>query len=68
MRLIMLRLLLWGTLNFVLCTIATAQRPNILFVISDDQSYPHASAYGSRMVATPGFDFVAKQGALFTKA
>ncbi|HWJ90453.1 MAG TPA: sulfatase [Flavisolibacter sp.] len=64
----MLRLLLWGTLNFVLCTIATAQRPNILFVISDDQSYPHASAYGSRMVATPGFDFVAKQGALFTKA
>ena len=25
-----------------------AKQPNILFVISDDQSYPHASAYGSR--------------------
>ncbi len=44
------------------------QPPNILIVITDDQSYPHASAYGSNMVSTPGFDFVAKQGALFTKA
>ena len=25
---------------------AETNRPNILFVISDDQSYPHASAYG----------------------
>lgn len=24
--------------------------PNILIVISDDQSYPHASAYGARFV------------------
>ncbi len=24
-----------------------ADRPNILLAISDDQSYPHASAYGS---------------------
>lgn len=39
---------------------------NILFVISDDQSYPHASAYGSAMVSTPGFDRVATAGALFT--
>ncbi len=40
--------------------------PNILFVISDDQSYPHASAYGNTMVSTPGFDRVAAAGALFT--
>lgn len=39
---------------------------NILFVISDDQSYPHASAYGSAMVSTPGFDRVAAAGALLT--
>ncbi|MGN6294527.1 MAG: sulfatase family protein [Chitinophagaceae bacterium] len=50
-----------------LCPIKETTRPNILFVISDDQSYPHSSIYGSRMVSTPGFDFVAKQGALFTK-
>ena len=42
-----------------------ADRPNILFVISDDQSYPHASAYGCRGIRTPGFDRVAKEGVLF---
>lgn len=44
------------------------KRPNILFVISDDQSYPHASAYGARWVATPAFDRVAREGVLFTNA
>lgn len=42
--------------------------PNILFVISDDQSYPHASAYGASFVETPGFDFVAGHGCLFANA
>ncbi len=42
--------------------------PNILFMISDDQSFPHASAYGSEMVSTPCFDRIAKQGILFTNA
>jgi uncharacterized sulfatase len=42
--------------------------PNILFVISDDQSYPHASAYGSSWVNTPNFDRIAKEGVLFTNA
>ncbi len=43
-------------------------RPNILFVISDDQSYPHASAYGYEGINTPAFDRVAHQGILFTNA
>ena len=43
-----------------------AQRPNILFAISDDQSWPHAGAYGSRMVNTPAFDWVAREGCLFS--
>jgi N-sulfoglucosamine sulfohydrolase len=41
-------------------------RPNILFCISDDQSYPHASAYGCSFVSTPAFDEIADQGILFT--
>lgn len=44
---------------------AQSERPNILIVISDDQSYPHASAYGSRFVETPAFDRVADEGVLF---
>ena len=44
------------------------QRPNILLVIADDWSYPHAGAYGDRSVATPAFDRIAREGALFTHA
>ncbi len=46
----------------------SADRPNILFVISDDQSYPHASAYGCKWIKTPNFDRIASQGILFTNA
>ncbi len=42
--------------------------PNILFAISDDQSYPHASAYGADFVDTPAFDLVAENGILFNNA
>ncbi|ACT92058.1 sulfatase family protein [Dyadobacter fermentans] len=47
---------------------SSAKRPNILFVISDDQSYPHTSAYGYEGVSTPAFDRVAREGVLFTNA
>ncbi len=46
----------------------TETKPNVLFVIADDQSYPYAGAYGCRTVSTPGFDRVARQGVLFTNA
>ena len=42
--------------------------PNVLLAISDDQSYPHASAYGSPAVHTPGFDRIAREGILFNNA
>lgn len=43
-------------------------QPNILIAISDDQSFPHASAYGATWVQTPAFDRVAREGVLFTQA
>ena len=43
-------------------------RPNILVIIADDWSYPHASAYGDRVVKTPTFDRVAREGVLFRNA
>lgn len=46
----------------------TDHRPNILFCISDDQSFPHTSAYGTDWVQTPGFDRVAREGILFLNA
>ena len=51
---------------FVACN--AQSRPNIFIAISDDQSWPHASAYGSQMVNTPAFDRVAREGVLFTQA
>lgn len=47
---------------------AGADRPNILIAISDDQSYPHASAYGYPAVSTPAFDRVARLGVLCRNA
>jgi len=43
-------------------------RPNFLLVIADDWGWPHAGAYGDRVVKTPVFDRIAAQGALFTHA
>ena len=47
---------------------AAAPRPNILFCIADDASYPHMGAYGCDWVETPAFDRVARDGILFTRA
>ena len=49
-------------------SLASADRPNILIAISDDQSYPHTSAYGDPVIKTPAFDRVAKSGVLFHNA
>jgi uncharacterized sulfatase len=43
-----------------------AQRPNVLIVINDDQSWLECSAYGNSSIQTPHFDRVAKAGVLFT--
>ena len=43
-------------------------RPNILVIIADDWSYPHAGAYGDKVVKTPTFDRVAREGVLFRNA
>jgi len=43
-----------------------ASRPNILYCLADDWSWPHAGIYGDRVVKTPVFDRVAREGVLFT--
>ncbi len=41
------------------------QRPNILFAISDDQSFAHTGFAGCKFVKTPAFDRVAREGIYF---
>jgi arylsulfatase A-like enzyme len=59
-------------LLFVAASIATgpssaAERPNILFIISDDHGYQAVSAYGSGLNKTPNIDRIAIEGARFDR-
>jgi len=47
---------------------AAPTRPNILIAISDDQSHVHTSNAGCKMVRTPAFDRVAREGIWFRNA
>lgn len=67
--------LLFSTITFGAISLAgcTSQqqpeqppRPNILFAISDDQSFAHTSFAGAKFVNTPAFDRVASEGVYFT--
>jgi arylsulfatase A-like enzyme len=44
---------------------AFAQRPNIVFIMTDDHAAHAISAYGSRVNQTPNLDRLAREGALF---
>ena len=43
----------------------TPQKPNILFIMSDDHAEQAISAYGSKIISTPHIDRIAKEGILF---
>ena len=45
-----------------------AERPNILFIMSDDHAYQAISAYGYGLNETPNIDRLANEGAIFTRA
>ena len=45
----------------------TADRPNIIFIMSDDHASHAIGAYGSRVNQTPNIDRLARDGALLTR-
>ena len=49
-------------------TKAPQERPNILFIMSDDHAYQAISAYSDHLIQTPNIDRIATQGMLFTNA
>ncbi len=44
------------------------ERPNILFIMSDDHAYQAISAYRDHLIQTPHIDRIAEEGMLFTNA
>ena len=61
-------LLLLCLVLFTACNVndKTVERPNIVFIMSDDHAYQAISAYGHGLNHTPNIDRIAKEGALFT--
>ena len=47
--------------------LAAAEKPNVLFILSDDHSYPYLSCYGDPNVRTPVLDKLASEGIKFRK-
>lgn len=45
-----------------------SDRPNIVFIMSDDHAYQAISAYSNKLINTPNIDRIAKEGMLFTNA
>ncbi len=46
--------------------LAASEKPNILFVLTDDQGWPTLGCYGGERVPTPHLDKLASEGALFS--
>ncbi|MDX1284460.1 MAG: sulfatase-like hydrolase/transferase, partial [Draconibacterium sp.] len=44
------------------------QKPNILFIMSDDHAFQAISAYSNKLIETPNIDQIAKEGILYNKA
>lgn len=53
---------------FAGCGQGADSRPNILFAISDDQSFAHTGASGDPVVRTPAFDRISAEGVRFEHA
>ena len=49
---------------FTSTTSVAADRPNIIFIMSDDHAAHAIGAYGSRVNETPNLDRLAREGAL----
>lgn len=45
-----------------------AKRPNVIVIVTDDQGYADVGFNGSKDIATPGIDRIAKEGVRFTRA
>ncbi|MEO1451564.1 MAG: sulfatase-like hydrolase/transferase, partial [Bacteroidota bacterium] len=49
-------------------TILAQERPNFIFILTDDQPYGYMGCTGNKLVQTPNLDQLAKDGTLFTNA
>ena len=53
---------------FISCESRGSNRPNIIFIMSDDHSEAAISVYGSNLISTPNIDRIANEGARFNNS
>jgi arylsulfatase A-like enzyme len=56
----------YGALVGAICT--AAERPNIVFILSDDLAQGDVGCYGQKLIKTPHLDRMAAEGTRFTQA
>ena len=59
---IMSVILCMATLN-----ICAATKPNIIYILADDLGYGDIGCFGQKIIKTPSFDQLAKEGMIFTR-
>ena len=52
----------------IISSCSKPERPNILFIMSDDHAFQAISAYNPDLIQTPNIDKIAKEGILYNKA
>jgi arylsulfatase A-like enzyme len=60
-----MRLLIFSLLFSV--TTFAQQRPNIIYIMSDDHDADAISAYNKKLTSTPNIDRIANEGILFNR-
>jgi uncharacterized sulfatase len=61
-------LIILSSFAILVSSFAAAPRPNILFILTDDQGWATLGCYGSKKVPTPNLDRLAGEGVRFTDA
>lgn len=57
-----------GLILFFAESLLSAEKPNLLFILTDDQGWPTLGCYGNELVETPHLDALAASGMRFTAA
>ena len=53
-------------LLFCVSIVNAREKPNLIYIVCDDLGYGDLGCYGQKVIKTPRFDLMAREGLLFT--